>query len=545
MQYKAKADTPFFEDTSTQMKKTYKCLYNHDMGSIPQCLTPALTSCDQQVTRQQVQQFVRDVADTNVDAILCCPTMLRRVLWRSEIDPHWQKEAPLLADRDDEDPILARGDQSMYYRMHRYIMNGGDPVRDTFEAVKEAGMDFFISYRMNDWQYFELEGDSLLLDTFWLEHPHYRVGEFSESYPFLDEWSEPRVAKLENYLQPEVRKHYCDLFNELADLYDIDGIELDFMRSPLYFPPSQLQEGTQAMTEFVRSVRGILDRHGAQRGKHLSLCVSVPSTLELCSVVGLDMALWDKERLIDQVRVSPGYVASFDLAIEDFCHTLEHARIYGDLQGTWAVQKDIRGHRQTTPEIYETGAFNFLKRGADGIAFDNFTFTYPTVQGNWLKPGRTDGGCDPPLYILQHIGDADYLATRPKHYFIGCRNIGWRPEGIGRFPMMNRIETTMAIYDDILCGQFTSAVLRVVSGERCDDIKMEAQFNGVALSEFDHRGELFEPLTDDGLPNTDEVRHFRVPLDKVKTGDNALCIETRDTPRPVEFIAVELALYVD
>jgi hypothetical protein len=54
-----------------------------------------------------------------------------------------------------------------------------------------------------------------------------------------------------------------------------------------------------------------------------------------------------------------------------------------------------------------------------------------------------------------------------------------------------------------------------------------------------------EPLTDDGLTNTDEVRHFRVPLNKVKTGDNALCIETRDTPRPVEFIAVELALYVD
>ncbi len=395
MQYKAKADTPFFEDTSIQMKKTYNCLYNHDMGSIPQCLTPALTSCDQQVTRQQVQQFVRDVADTNVDAVLCCPTMLRRVLWRSEIDPHWQKE------------------------------------------------------------------------------------------------------------------------------------------------------GTLAMTEFVRNVRDILDRHGAQHGKHLSLCVSVPSTLELCSVVGLDMALWDKERLIDQVRVSPGYVASFDLDLENFCNKLEHARIYGNLQGTWAVQKDIGGHRQTTPEIYETGAFSFLKRGADGIAFDNFTFTYPTVQGNWLKPGRTDGGCEPPRHILQHIGDVDYLATRPKHYFIGCRNIGWRPEGIGRFPMMNRIETTMAIYDDILCGQFTSAVLRVVSGERCDDIKMAAQFNGVALSEFDHRGELFEPLTDHGLPNTDEVRHFRVPLDKVKTGDNALCIETRDTPRPVEFIAVELALYVD
>ena len=86
------------------MKKTYECLYNHDMGSIPQCLTPALTSCEQQVTREQVQQFVRDVADTNVDAVLCCPTMLRRVLWRSEIDPYWRAEHIACHLRHQPDP---------------------------------------------------------------------------------------------------------------------------------------------------------------------------------------------------------------------------------------------------------------------------------------------------------------------------------------------------------------------------------------------------------------------------------------------------------
>ena len=42
--------------------------------------------------------------------------------------------------------------------------------------------------------------------------------------------------------------------------------------------------------------------------------------------------------------------------------------------------------------------------------------------------------------------------------------------------------------------------------------------------------------------SANEVRHFRVPLDKIKTGDNALCVETRDTPRSIEFIAVELAV---
>ena len=527
------------------MKTAYRCLYNHDMGSIPQCFTPALTSYDQDITREQVQQFVWDVAHTDVDAFLCCPTMLRRVLWRSEVDPHWQQETPLLPDRDDTDPFLAREDQKMYYRMYRYMMKGGDPVHETFEAVKKAGMDFFISYRMNDWHYFEFESDSLLLDTFWREHPEYRVGGFAEYYPFVDDWSEPRIPKLENYLLPQVRGHYYDLLDELARLYDIDGMELDFMRSPLYFPPSHLEEGTQAMTEFVRSIRGLLDRHGAVRGKDLSLCVSVPSTLELCSKVGLDMVRWDEEQLIDQVRVSPGYITSFDLDIEDFCGKLKRARIYGDLQGTWAVRRDIGGHRPTTPEIYETGAYGFLKRGADGIAFDNFTFTYPTIHDNWLKPGRMDGGCGPPVDVLKRVCDADYLATRPKHYFIGCRNIGWRYEGIGRLPAMNRIETTMVIYDDVSSGQFTGAVFRVVSGDGCDGIPMEVRFNSVPLSEFGGCGELFKPLLDIGLPRANEVRYFRVPLEILKTGDNTLSVETRDAQESVELIAVELALYVD
>ena len=103
----------------------------------------------------------------------------------------------------------------------------------------------------------------------------------------------------------------------------------------------------------------------------------------------------------------------------------------------------------------------------------------------------------------------------------------------------------MAIYDDVSSRRFTGAVLRVVSGDACDGIPLEVMFNDIPLSEFEGCGELFEPLLDIGLPRSDEVRFFRVPLDNIKTGDNTLCVEARDAQKPVEFIAVELALYVD
>ena len=49
-----------------------------------------------------------------------------------------------------------------------------------------------------------------------------------------------------DYSKPQVRKHYLDTFCEACRRYDLHGIELDWLRSPVL------------MTAFVRESRAIV-----------------------------------------------------------------------------------------------------------------------------------------------------------------------------------------------------------------------------------------------------------------------------------------------
>ena len=44
---------------------------------------------------------------------------------------------------------------------------------------------------------------------------------------------------------PEVRKHHMALIHELAQRYDFDGLELDWMRFGFHFRPGHEREGAQ------------------------------------------------------------------------------------------------------------------------------------------------------------------------------------------------------------------------------------------------------------------------------------------------------------
>jgi len=54
-----------------------------------------------------------------------------------------------------------------------------------------------------------------------------------------------------------VRKHYLDTLREACRRYDLDGIELDWLRSPVLFRHREVD--TAVMTAFVTEARAILD----------------------------------------------------------------------------------------------------------------------------------------------------------------------------------------------------------------------------------------------------------------------------------------------
>ncbi|MGG1516541.1 hypothetical protein ABE504_14075 [Paenibacillus oryzisoli] len=499
-------------------KVPYKCLYNHELLILFTTQTP-YQRYDDNVTDEQVIGYVKELQGTQVDALMCCPQAWRTNLWYSEIDRRWQDEAPL--EREPLPEANWNYNDKAYFRARRYMLQHKDPIALSLKTAREIGIDFFIAYRMNDHHYVK-NTQAQTHGSFWRNHPEY--------------WLEPSGAAF-NYLVPEVRDYYFSLLKELAENYDIDGMELDFMRSPRYFPDNQIADGIPIMNEFVARIRLMLDDIGESRGKKLSLSVRVPHRPEEAVKIGLDVESWDQEGLIDMVNVSSYFRTSLEIGIEDYKRRISNARIYGELHFITNIgsSRSSLGYanninRKTTREIYETAALQYWRRGVDGISFFNFAYTR---DHGFHEPRRKEfPGKEPSFDILNTICELSHLERQPQHYFIGT--------GYGTFPADQEKTFDMYIVPE---GRFSSGMLRVETDTDTARLPLIANFNGVKLQEKVETGELFAPFSLECLPPQERVRYFELPTELVKSGDNVVHLTNNDPYKKATFVGVEVALY--
>jgi hypothetical protein len=110
-----------------------------------------------------------------------------------------------------------------------------------------------------------------------------------------------------------VRQRTKELIQEVALNYDVDGIDLDWLRHPIHFPETMRGEpvpGAKAalITQLTRDVREMLDRIGGQRGRPILLSVRVPMLIQHAVYLGTDVDGWLQEGLIDMVVAGGGYI---------------------------------------------------------------------------------------------------------------------------------------------------------------------------------------------------------------------------------------------
>ena len=524
------------------MSRECKVIYNFDPSHVSSI--PSDGCYDEPITKEYVESFVKEVAGRSVDTFALCPNMLRRKLWDSKYDPHWSKEAPFIKKPDNQ--LNIGHDNLQYFRMRDYMLSGGQPVREIYEAVRKTDMNFFFTYRMNDCHYLE-NPKSLIPDTFWRDHPEYRIKEYGGVHPNMH----PSLCNiLQNYMYPEVRQHYLNILTELTEGYDIDGLELDFMRKPCLMPITQLEEGRGVITAFVRSVREMLDRVGAQRNKQIQLAVRVPHSVQACWDVGMDIAAWDNEGLVDIITASTSFLHNmFALNLNSFRQVIRHAKLFAEMHFSFAYGKawpysGVKFIRNTTKEQYETAAYYLSHAGADGVTLFNFV---GTRHHRWLDPRSTPHfGAEPPLKAMDHLNDPEYLETCPKHYFINRFIVDGREYADCALPAVDDFKFTLHLYERNLQGTYTHAVMRVDTEDLSCHLPLVAYINGQRLEEFVGTGELFTPVSIEGLPPLENMRYFRVPMDLLRSGDNMIEVHNAYEKYPRDFCkytGVELALY--
>ena len=455
--------------------------------------------------------FIDKLKDTDVDAVLCCPTAWRANLFPSEVDPQWKKYTP--AQKSPKFP-------SFDYIM-KYIHGGGDPVKETLEACRRNGKAFFISYRMNDHHYVA-DKTWPTHNAFWREHPQYWLGDTEDSpYTFSDH------CRLLNYLIPEVREYYFAIIQELCTRYDVDGLELDFQRFPKFFHKAKTEEGRRVMTGFVARIRALADKVGRERGKFLPLCVRVPETPALCEAAGLDVLDWDARGLVQMINISSSYIHTMNLDIEGFKARRTQARLYGEMNYvTYQAPKTAKGfgRRYTTFEVYRATALNFLTRGADGLSL----FNYDYVPAK-LRPAMAPG--------LKGITDVEFLRTTAKDYTIYPRS--------GLLPATNKATLQVIIPDDTRQVPFSRAALRIETRRDSTKVKFGVRLNGKELAPCDWPDtELFPPVDrNEGYATRDCVKFFAVPLEALVVGANTIEIARQDGGKSAcSLFSMELAL---
>ncbi len=257
----------------------------------------------------------------------------------------------------------------------RLIENEGrDALEIMIETARQHDMEIFYSNRMNDTH------DSFQPDILYnikREHPEYMLSTQEEgakhSFPdvksFWAAW---------NFEHEEIRDLTVEALREVCQTYDIDGIELDFMRHYLYFPET-LQgravtaEHLEIINEMVRRIRTMTEEEGLRRSRPILVAARCAGDLTLSRSVGMDVETWLKEGLIDILVV--GRCLEFMIPMKpmfDLAHRYE-VPVYPRIALSDYKHKD---HEDLA--MYRGDAMFRYWEGADGMyMFNVFTPTLP------------------------------------------------------------------------------------------------------------------------------------------------------------------------
>ena len=251
---------------------------------------------------------------------------------------------------------------------------GTDPLKLAVEFAHANGIEAIWTLRMND-----------IHDAFtpplwppWkTDHPDALLGK-------RDDWganppgSQARWWAGVDFNRKDVRRRTVQLIEEVARNYQVDGIDLDWLRHPIHFPETirgepATQQSIELLTSLVRDVRAMLTRVEQQRGRPILLATRVPLTVAQGRYIGVDVPLWVSEGLVDFVTIGGGYVPFSMPTAEIAAICRRHdVPVYPCVSASGMMRRAPFGGGQLYGiEGWRATAANAFAQGADGVSLFN------------------------------------------------------------------------------------------------------------------------------------------------------------------------------
>lgn len=376
-------------------------IYNQD------CTEFFMANPPEAMSGELVDQFVDSLAAAGVAALFSNPSG-QRINYASTVrEPYWLGYDP---DGPDDQPFFDGYPKErlptirkLLDAMVRLDRLGVDFHARSLARCHHRGMEGWISVRMNDVHDVDLP-TSPQLDTFWKQNPDFRRVPYRFS-----RWFDRQL----DYARPEVRQHYWVLLEEIVSRYDLDGLELDFMRFPYHFRIGQELAGGERLTAWLHEVRGLADAAAKRLGHAVRLGVRVPAEPETARQMGLDAVRWAREGLLDLVTIAPFWETSdFNMPVRLWRRLLDGTGV--SLAGGLEIL--VRGHPSgtfsyQTPETAAGAAMAVLYGGAEHVNLFNFFYDMPgQPTGMWTRTAAEQ--------VLRAMASVESLDLLPRRHLL-------------------------------------------------------------------------------------------------------------------------------
>ena len=268
------------------------------------------------------------------------------------------------------------------------IETQGGPLTALTKLCHESSMDIFPSVRMNSHYATDVSGPSY--GRIRRDHPELLIGRPGEI--LADGSLEWGIRTGLDYSHPEVRNHVAAMVEELIEKFNVNGVELDYMRHPAFFRVDEAYENRHYMTQMLRDIRRRMLEIGQTKGRDLELAVRVPPTLEDSARIGLDVKTWMADGLVDIVTVGGGFIP-FEAKTEEFVEASKSndCLVYGCIEHLRPAVDE---------QVIRAIATRFWNAGVAGIHL----FNYFGKTAEWKRR------------ILDQIADPTALSRLDKRY---------------------------------------------------------------------------------------------------------------------------------
>lgn len=322
------------------------------------------------------------------------------------------------------------GATSKFDSITEWVLAGHDLIQEFINACRMPGVNeaAFVSFRLNDSQCAAMANSagtplnvwqSIGFSKLYYDHPEYRLGGTNAD---LTVYSQSAL----NWTNEAVRTEKLNMIKELCN-YDLDGIELDFMRQPYYFTAAtSTNDRMNIMNGFILDVKEALDNVSYGRPRYLSL--RIPCSTSVCTQIGIDL-----ENLadlgVDMVIVSPSYYGVQQGSDFAKIRTLVGTNMQVHLEMTHAIQPGYTGdrtywsYRRWTHEQFYTTARMAYAGGATGLSLFNFAYYRDGSAGI----GRDTPYTEPPFDIIDVIKGMSTVADWPQQHYFNAGGAGVMP----------------------------------------------------------------------------------------------------------------------